>query len=129
MAEGNRAKTETAPAVALLATDVDFHEFTDHTFPIRPELKDQFAAAGAEGREGLARFNGALQVGYFLLAARAHGLATGPMGGFDVDGVTAEFFPGGRHRTLLVVNLGLPGADPWFDRLPRLPHDDVVTWS
>jgi 3-hydroxypropanoate dehydrogenase len=129
MAEGNRAKTETAPAVALLAADVEFHEFTDRTFPIRPELKDQFAAAGPEGREGLARFNGALQVGYFLLAARAHGLATGPMGGFDVDAVTAEFFPGGRHRTLLVVNLGLPGADPWFDRLPRLAHDDVVTWS
>ncbi|WP_098959215.1 malonic semialdehyde reductase [Pseudonocardia sp. N23] len=129
MNEGNRAKTEAAPVVALLATDVDFHEFTEQTFPIRPELKDNMEAAGTAGRESMARFNGALQAAYFLLAARAHGLATGPMAGFDADAVTAEFFPGERHRTLLVVNLGLPGENPWFDRLPRLPHSDVVSWA
>jgi hypothetical protein len=33
--------------------------------------------------------------GYFLLAARAHGLAVGPMAGFDTDGVTAESFRAG----------------------------------
>ncbi|AEA25373.1 MULTISPECIES: malonic semialdehyde reductase [Pseudonocardia] len=129
MAEGNQEKTRTAPAVALLAADVEFHEFTDRTFPIRPELKDNFDAAGVEGREAMARFNATLQAGYFLLAARAHGLATGPMAGFDADAVTEEFFPGGRHRALLVVNLGLPGDNPWFDRLPRLPHDDVISWA
>ncbi|GAA4876476.1 malonic semialdehyde reductase [Pseudonocardia benzenivorans] len=129
MAEGNQEKTRTAPAVALLAADVEFHEFTDRTFPIRPELKDNFDAAGVEGREAMARFNATLQAGYLLLAARAHGLATGPMAGFDADAVTEEFFPGGRHRALLVVNLGLPGDNPWFDRLPRLPHDDVISWA
>jgi 3-hydroxypropanoate dehydrogenase len=129
MAEGNQEKTRTAPAVALLAADVEFHEFTERTFPIRPELKDNFDAAGVEGREAMARFNATLQAGYFLLAARAHGLATGPMAGFDADAVTEEFFPGGRHRALLVVNLGLPGENPWFDRLPRLPHDDVISWA
>ena len=129
LAEGNRAKSEAAPVVALLAADVDFHEFTEQTFPIRPEMKDNFDAAGVEGRESMARFNATLQSAYFLLAARAHGLATGPMAGFDADAVTAEFFPGGRYRTLLVVNLGLPGENPWFDRLPRLAHDDVVSWA
>lgn len=60
----------------------------------------------------MARFNASLQIGYLLLAARAHGLATGPMAGFDADAVTEEFFPGGRHRALLVVNLGHPARTP-----------------
>ena len=128
MAEGNRAKTASAPVVAILAADVDFHEFTDVTFPIRPEMRETWEAAGREGRATAAGFNAALQSGYFILAARALGLAAGPMGGFDHDAVTAEFFPGGRHQAVLVVNLGHPGESPWFDRLPRLPHDDVVSW-
>jgi len=26
------------------------------------------------------------------------------------------------------VNIGYPGESPWFDRLPRLDHDEVVRW-
>ncbi|MHA3704414.1 malonic semialdehyde reductase [Jatrophihabitans sp. YIM 134969] len=129
MNEGNRAKTAAAPVTALLAADTDFHEFTEQTFPARPHLRDQWEAQGPEARGAAASFNGALQAGYFILAARAHGLAAGPMGGFDRDAVTAEFFPGGRERAILAVNLGQPGENPWFDRLPRLPHDDVVRWA
>jgi len=61
--------------------------------------------------------------------ARAHGLATGPMAGFDADAVTAEFLPGGRERALLVVNLGHPGENPWHPRLPRLDEAEVVRWA
>nr|WP_312858294.1 malonic semialdehyde reductase [Pseudonocardia pini] len=129
LSEGNRAKAEAAPVVAILAADLDFHEFVPKTFPARAEMKDSFEASGREGREPMARFNATLQAGYFLLAARAHGLATGPMAGFDADAVTAEFFPGGRERALLVVNVGHPGENPWFPRLPRLDHEDVVRWA
>ena len=126
LAEGNRAKSEAAPVVALLAADLDFHENIPVVLPIRPEMRDSLEEQGREGREGMARFNASLQTGYFLLAARAHGLATGPMAGFDADAVTAEFFPGGRHSTLLVVNLGHPGDGAWFPRLPRLATDEVL---
>jgi 3-hydroxypropanoate dehydrogenase len=129
LSEGNQAKTEKAPVAAILAADIDFHEFTPKTFPARAAMKDTFEANGREGREGMARFNSTLQIGYFLLAARAHGLATGPMAGFDHDAVTKEFYPGGREQVLLVVNLGHPGTDPWFPRLPRLDEQDVVSWS
>jgi 3-hydroxypropanoate dehydrogenase len=129
LAEGNRAKSQAAPVVAILAVDLDFHEFVPRTFPARAEMKDSLEASGREGREPMARFNATLQIGYFLLAARAHGLATGPMAGFDADAVTAEFLPGGREKALLVVNLGHPGDDPWFPRLPRLDHEDVVRWA
>ncbi|WP_374204826.1 malonic semialdehyde reductase [Pseudonocardia sp. WMMC193] len=129
LSEGNRAKTEAAPAVAILAADLDFHEFVPRTFPARAEMKDSFEASGREGRAPMAKFNSSLQAGYFLLAARAEGLATGPMAGFDADAVTAEFFPGGREQAILVVNLGHPGENPWFPRLPRLEEEDVVRWA
>jgi 3-hydroxypropanoate dehydrogenase len=129
MAEGNQAKTAAAPVVAILAADVDFHEFIPEVFPMRPEMKDHFEAAGTEARETQARFNSALQAGYFVLAARAHGLATGPMLGYDAAGIDAEFFAGTAHKTVLVVNLGHAGSDAYFPRQPRLGHHNVVSWA
>lgn len=125
MSEGNRAKTVTAPAVAILAVDVDFHEKIPELLPFRPELRESFAD-DAETREQLAKFNGALQAGYFILAVRAAGLAAGPMLGFDAEGIDREFFADRPWKTILVINVGKPGIDPWFDRLPRLAHEDYV---
>jgi 3-hydroxypropanoate dehydrogenase len=127
MSEGNRAKTVSAPAVAVLAVDTDFHDKIPELLPFRPELRDNFVA-DAENRERLAIFNGALQSGYFILAIRAAGLAAGPMLGFNGPGIDAEFFPGRSWKTILVVNIGKPGTDPWFDRLPRLAHEDYVEY-
>jgi 3-hydroxypropanoate dehydrogenase len=128
MSEGNKAKTTTAPAVAVLAVDTRFHEHIPTVFPIRPEMKDLFEA-DEEMRVNGGNFNAALQAGYFILAVRAHGLAAGPMTGFDTAGVDAEFFPDGRLRSILVINIGHPGENPWFGRLPRLDHEDVVSWA
>ena len=128
MSEGNRAKTATAPAVAVLALDTRFHDHLPTVLPFRPQLRDVFEA-DADMRTATATFNSALQAGYFLLAVRAQGLAAGPMAGFDRAGVDAEFFPDGRWASILVVNIGHPGADPWFDRLPRLDHSEVLTWA
>jgi 3-hydroxypropanoate dehydrogenase len=128
MSEGNKAKTASAPAVAVLAIDTEFHEHIPTVLPFRPELKDVFAADD-DMRNNTGRFSAALQAGYFLLAVRAEGLAAGPMGGFDAAGIDADFFPDGRWKSILVVNIGHPGEDPWFDRLPRLDHSDVVRWA
>lgn len=127
MSEGNRAKTMSAPAVAVLAIDVDFHDKIPELFPARPEMRENFAG-DEQNRERLARFNGALQAGYFILAVRAAGLAAGPMLGFDAAGIDAEFFPDCNYKTILVVNIGRPGENPWFPRLPRLKHEDYVQY-
>lgn len=124
MADGNRDKTANAPLVAILAADTDFHENFDRTFPHFPGAKEAFADDTA--REQAARFNATLQIGYFLLGVRAAGLAAGPMGGFDAEALDAEFFDGTGLKSLLVVNIGHPGENAWFDRLPRLEHDEVV---
>jgi 3-hydroxypropanoate dehydrogenase len=128
MADGNKAKTASAPAVAVLAADLDFHEYIPQLFPARPEMRDYFAADD-QARAERARFNATLQIGYFLLAIRAAGLAAGPMSGFDAAGVDAAFFPDGRLRSLLVVNIGRPGESPWFERLPRLEYEQAVRYA
>jgi len=126
LSEGNQKKTLSAPLVAILAADLDFHEELPKLFPHFPGARDMFAG-DEETRETNARLNATLQVAYFILGVRAAGLAAGPMTGFDAAGVDKEFFLDGRHRTLVVVNIGKPGENAWFDRLPRLDYDEVVT--
>jgi 3-hydroxypropanoate dehydrogenase len=125
LAPGNRDKAASAPLVAVLAADTEFHEHLPTVFP-------HFAGARAsladdeQKRLETARFNAALQAGYFLLGVRAAGLAAGPMGGYDADGIDNDLLAGTGWRSVLVVNIGRPTQDAWRDRLPRLGYDDVV---
>jgi 3-hydroxypropanoate dehydrogenase len=121
----NQAKTEKAPLVAVLAADLDFHLKLPDLFPHVPGAKDIFADDDVRAQH--AKLNGTLQVAYFILGVRAAGLAAGPMTGFDAQGLNKEFFPEGKHHALVVINIGKPGENPWFDRLPRLDYDEVVT--
>lgn len=125
LAEGNRAKTLTAPMTALLAADLEFQEFMPDLFPARPELREVFGEM--EGRAEMAKFNATLQAAYFIIAVRAIGLAAGPMSGFDYPAMDQEFFPDGRHASVVVVNFGEPGPDAWFPRLPRLDYAQAVS--
>ncbi|MEV5145009.1 malonic semialdehyde reductase [Streptomyces sp. NPDC052727] len=125
MAEGNQAKTATAPLVAILSADNEFHEELPALFPAFPQAKDVFFAERA-AREGSATLNAALQAAYFIIGVRAAGLAAGPMTGFDPEGVRKEFLDD-DHTPLIIVNIGKPGPDAWYPRSPRLAYEDVVT--
>ena len=50
--------------------------------------------------------NGSLQGAYLIIAARALGIDTGPMSGFDNAKVDAAFFPDGRWKSNFLCNLG-----------------------
>lgn len=128
MAEGNQAKTASAPVTAVLAVDGRFHDHIPTVMPHRPEMRDSLEENEA-GRERMGRFNATLQAGYFILAVRAQGLAAGPMAGFDGAGIDQEFFADNGWSSILVVNIGYPGPNPWFHRLPRLEADEVVRWA
>ncbi len=125
MAEGNQAKTSTAPLVAILSVDNEFHEEIPALFPHFPQAKDVFFAERPV-REQSAVLNGALQAAYFIIGIRAAGLAAGPMTGLDFAGVQKEFLDA-DHTPLMVVNIGKPGEDAWFPRGPRLAYDEVIT--
>ncbi|GAA1254353.1 malonic semialdehyde reductase [Kitasatospora nipponensis] len=126
MADGNKAKTSSAPLVAILAADNEFHEELPNQLPHFPQAKEMFFSERPV-REGSAAFNGALQVGYFIIGVRAAGLAAGPMTGYNAAGINKEFFADGEHSVLAVVNIGKPGEDAWFPRSPRLSYDEVVS--
>jgi 3-hydroxypropanoate dehydrogenase len=127
MADGNKSKVESAPAVAVLAMDTRFHQYIPTLLPFRPELTEVYEADESM-RTGTATFNSTLQAGYFILAVRALGLAAGPMAGFDAAGIDGEFFPDGQWKSILVVNIGHPGENPWFERLPRLNSAETLRW-
>jgi 3-hydroxypropanoate dehydrogenase len=119
LAEGNRPKTASAPLVAIMAFDTEFHR---HLGRMNPQMADpDNAFPDPEGRERFARTQATLQAGYFILAARAAGLDVGPMGGFDPAGVDAEFLSDTTWRSFIVINLGTVAADGTFPRNPR--HD------
>ncbi|MFC8502148.1 malonic semialdehyde reductase [Pedococcus sp. NPDC057267] len=126
MSGNNKAKTQAAPLVAILAADTAFHDELPRTFPHFPGARDLFAGDDA-AREDTARLNAALQTAYFIIGIRAAGLAAGPMTGLDMASVDRDFFPDGEHRTIAVVNIGRPGEDAWKQRLPRLDYEDVFT--
>lgn len=125
LAEGNRAKAQSAPVVAILAADTEFHEHLPRTLPHAPKAKDNFA--DRDRRVQAAQFNAALQAGYFILAVRALGLDAGPMGGFDKAGVDVEFLAATAQQSFLVVNIGHVTDGGTFRRNPRLEHDEAVT--
>jgi 3-hydroxypropanoate dehydrogenase len=126
MFEGNRAKTASAPLVAVLTADRNFHDQLPKVFPHFPGARDLFTGDEAARRE-TARFNGALQVAYFILGVRAAGLAAGPMTGLDAAGVERKFFPAGDREVLAVVNIGRPADNAFHPRNPRLDYAEVVT--
>ena len=115
---GNVAKTMAAPATAILGMDMEFYEQLPKLFP-HADAKSWFAGSEA-AREVSAFRNSSLQGGYFILAARALGLDTGPMSGFDNAGVDAAFFADTpRVRSNFISTLGYGDPATIFPRSPR----------
>jgi 3-hydroxypropanoate dehydrogenase len=70
--------------------------------------------------------NSSLQGGYFILAARALGLDTGPMSGFDNAGVDAAFFVGTNIKSNFIVSIGYGTDENLFPRNPRLAFEEAA---
>lgn len=124
LSPGNVDKTMAAPATAILAYDLKFHEHLGRLFPQMPGAAKMFTSS-PQMLETNAFRNGTLQGGYFILAARAVGLDCGPMSGFDNAKVDAEFFAGQDVRSNFLCNLGHGDPSKLPPRNPRLEFDEV----
>ncbi|MFT4025862.1 MAG: malonic semialdehyde reductase [Novosphingobium sp.] len=114
----NGDKIRAAPVTAIIGMDIDFHEHLPELFPHKPGMKDVFTDRA--GRELVAMRNSSLQAAYFILAARALGLDTGPMSGFDNAAVDAAFFADTPSvKSNLISTLGYGDPATVFERLPR----------
>ena len=124
LSEGNRDKTLVAPVTVIVAHDLDFHEKLPYLFP-HTDAKAWFDGP-QENRVAPAFRNGSLQGAYLILAARALGLDTGPMSGFDNTKVDEAFFAGTAIKSNFLVNLGKGDPASLFPRSPRLSFDEVA---
>ena len=124
MAPGNVEKTMAAPVVAITGYDLEFYEHLPYLMP-HVDAKSWFSG-DAELAARSAAQSGTLQVGYFILALRAVGLDAGPMGGFDPAKVEAEFFPEGKIKANVVINIGYGDDARLFPRSPRLSFDQMA---
>lgn len=114
----NPDKIRKAPASVIIAMDQNFHEELPWLFP-HTDAKSWFEG-DAEKRRDHAFRNSSLQGAYFIIAARAIGLDTGPMSGFDNAKVDEAFFPGQPHvKSNFISTLGHGDPSTIFERSPR----------
>ncbi len=117
-AEGNQDKIRNAPAAVVIGMDQDFHDHLPELFP-HADAKSWFEG-DAEARKVHAMRNSSLQGAYFILAARALGLDTGPMSGFDNDAVDKAFFADQPTvKSNFISTLGYGDPETIFERSPR----------
>ena len=121
LSPGNADKTMAAPVCAIVAHDLAFYDLLPETFP-HTDARSWFVGDDAKIQETAFR-NASLQGAYLILAARALGLAAGPMSGFDNAAVDREFFPDTAIRSNFLCNLGYGDAEGLRPRGPRLDFE------
>lgn len=124
LAPGNVEKTMTAPVTVIVAQDMAFYDKLPQLFP-HADARSWFAGNDAL-IESTAFRNASLQGAYLLMAARALGLDTGAMSGFDAAKLDAAFFAGTTIKSNFLINLGYGDEAGLFPRSPRLAFDDAA---
>ena len=124
LAPGNLDKTMSAPVVAITAYDEEFYEHLPFLMP-HVDAKAWFSGDPAKAARSAFQ-NGTLQVAYLIIALRAVGLDTGPMTGFDNAKVDAEFFPEGKVKSNVLINIGYGDHEKLFPRSPRFSFDQIA---
>lgn len=121
----NGPKILAAPVTVIIGMDMEFYEQLPELFP-PADARSWFAGNDAVIASTAMR-NSSLQGAYFIMAARAVGLDTGPMSGFDNAAVDAEFFAGTCVKSNFISMLGHGDPATIFGRLPRPGFDRFNT--
>lgn len=117
----NGEKILKAPVTAIIGMDMEFYEQLPELFP-HADARSWFAGNN-ELIEKTAFRNSSLQGAYFIMAARALGLDTGPMSGFDNAAVDEAFFAGTKVKSNFISTLGYGDPASIFERSPRPEFD------
>lgn len=121
----NGEKIRKAPVTVIIGMDLKFYELLPELFP-HTDARSWFTSNDALA-EATAFRNSSLQGAYFIMAARALGLDTGPMSGFDNASVDTAFFAGSDVRSNFISTLGYGDPATIFGRSPRPPFDRFNT--
>ncbi len=121
----NGEKILKAPVTVIIGMDMEFYEQLPELFP-HADARSWFVGNDAMIQSTAFR-NSTLQGAYFMLAARALGLDTGPMSGFSNDAVDAAFFAGTKVKSNFISTLGYGDPASIFERSPRPGFDRFNT--
>lgn len=127
LSSGNLEKTMAAPVTVIVAYDERFYDQLPDLFP-HGDAKSWFTSSPEMAYETAFR-NSSMQAAYLIMAARALGLDTGPMSGFDPTQVNEAFFSGTDWKANLLINLGYGDSSKVYDRLPRLEFEQACRLS
>jgi 3-hydroxypropanoate dehydrogenase len=119
--ENNADKVRAAPVTVIIGMDMEFYEQLPELFP-PADARSWFKGNDVVAYNTAFR-NSSLQGAYFIMAARALGLDTGPMSGFDNDAVDAAFFAGTPVKSNFICTLGYGDSASIFGKLPRPAFD------
>ena len=124
LSAGNLDKTMAAPVTVIIAYDPLFYTHLPKLYPPM-EVKGWFSGNPDLAQETAFR-NSSLQGGYLILAARALGIDSGAMSGFDKGKVDQAFFIQNGWKSNFLLNLGHAVAEHPFERLPRLSFEEAA---
>ena len=116
-ADNNKARILAAPVTVIIGMDMEFYEQLPELFP-HADAKSWFVG-NDKLIESTAFRNSSLQGAYFIMAARALGLDTGAMSGFNNAGVDEAFFAGTNVKSNFISTLGYGDPSTIFPRSPR----------
>ena len=126
LSKGNVEKTMTAPVNVIVAWDTKFYDALPVLFP-HGDARSWFTSSESFARETALR-NSSMQAAYLIMAARALGLDTGPMSGFDAKIVDAAFFADTSWTVNQIINLGYGDAKKVYDRLYRFDFEEACIY-
>ena len=121
----NGDKIRSAPVSVIIGMDLEFYEALPELFP-HADARSWFVGNDA-AISATAFRNSSLQGAYFIMAARALGLDTGPMSGFSNEAVDDAFFAGTKVKSNFISTLGYGDPATIFDRSPRPGFDRFNT--
>jgi len=121
----NGEKIRNAPVSVIIGMDMEFYEQLPELFP-HEDARSWFENA-PDLAAATAFRNSSLQGAYFIMAARAIGLDTGPMSGFDNDAVDQAFFGNSSIKSNFISTLGYGDDSTIFDRSPKPSFDRFNT--
>jgi nitroreductase len=128
--DNNKPKILAAPVTAIIGFDYDFGEQMPLLFPARGEaMRENYRKQTDEQKHTFVLRNSSLQGAYLIIAARALGLDTGPMSGFNNANVDEAFFAGTRIKSNFICTLGYGNEDKLFGRLPRLSFEQASSFA
>jgi 3-hydroxypropanoate dehydrogenase len=123
LSAGNLEKTMTAPVTVIVAYDPKFYEQLPKLFP-HADARAWFSGNEALASETAFR-NSTLQGAYLIMAARALGIDSGAMSGFDKAKVDEAFLSAHGWKSNFLINLGHGDESVLFPRSPRLSFDEA----